>query len=47
VVREWVTVAFFALILVEVALYRREWVAFRSFRAVWGRYVRPGPTAAP
>jgi cation:H+ antiporter len=41
VTREWVTIAYFALILAEVALYHRQWSAFSEFRAVWRQHVRP------
>jgi cation:H+ antiporter len=41
VVREWVTVVFFALVVVEVVRYGREWAAFDAFRGVWRKHVRP------
>jgi cation:H+ antiporter len=48
IVREWVTLAYFALIALQFALYRREWVAFASFRGVWDTYMRRRkPRGAP
>ncbi|MBI4393857.1 MAG: sodium:calcium antiporter [Euryarchaeota archaeon] len=34
-VREWVTVIYFGLIGLELALFRREWTAIATFRKVW------------
>lgn len=39
-IREWVTLAYFALAGLEFALYGRQWGAFAAFRGVWLEHVR-------
>ena len=41
VTREWVTVAYFTLLAIEVAMYRRDWRVFGAFASVWRTHVRP------
>lgn len=45
ITREWVTLIFFALIVVQFVLYRKDWVAFAAFAKVWRTHIRPGAPA--
>lgn len=38
--REWVTIAFFALIAFEIVRYHREWAAIPAFQKVWRTHMR-------
>jgi cation:H+ antiporter len=43
IVREYTSVAFFALIALELVRYRREFQLFRYFGEVWRRHIRAAP----